>query len=349
APGQVWTGTVTVEVDGSADPIGGNVAAVSSDQQGERESDPVLPPGGGDVEPGACTCDADIYEEDDYLALATHLGAGERQTHDFCDDATDWITFTAQAGDVYTITASSWGPRADTFLALFDTDGQNLLAAADDHEGATDYSARIAWQASADGVYYVRITNQARLTGCNTGYDVWLEQREASYIYLPIMSRNYGHSGAAVTGSNGILFPMGVISHTCPDAYELNDTWQQAHAIEAGVVQVHSFDSDPEQYVADKDLVSFDASAGKTITFTIAPVTNTQTLMNLYDEHGAALGVTGTTRLVWTPASTGQYYLSVGPEDGTTAFGCADAAGYNLLLEVTETNNIYLPLVARDF
>ncbi len=57
APGATWTATVRVQVDGSANPIGANVAEVSSDQQNEQESAPVLPPGdegggSGDIDPG---------------------------------------------------------------------------------------------------------------------------------------------------------------------------------------------------------------------------------------------------------------------------------------------------------
>ncbi len=52
APSATWVATIIVRVDGTADPIGGNVAAVSSDQQGEQETNPVLPPGGGDVQYG---------------------------------------------------------------------------------------------------------------------------------------------------------------------------------------------------------------------------------------------------------------------------------------------------------
>jgi uncharacterized repeat protein (TIGR01451 family) len=48
APGAVWTADIIVRVDGTADPIGGNVAAVSSDQQDVQETDPVFPPGNGD-------------------------------------------------------------------------------------------------------------------------------------------------------------------------------------------------------------------------------------------------------------------------------------------------------------
>jgi hypothetical protein len=307
----------------------------------------------GDVPAWACTCPPDGYEEDDLYTQAAGLSMGERQTHDFCNDATDWITFTVQAGDVYTITTSSWGQRADTFLTLFDTDARTLLAANDDYEGTTDYSSRIVWQAPADGVYYVRTTNRAGLIGCVTDYDLLIESQaqqepEFFFIYLPIMMRNYGDGGGTSYGNS--LYPTGVISHTCPDDYETDDTWQQAEFIEPDDVQLHSFDSDTQRYAADKDFVWFDVSAGRTITFTVAPINNTPALLELYDEHGAALNVTGTTQLVWIPAITGHYYLSVSPL--TTTFGCADAVGYNLLLtevpEMAPTRAIYLPIIMRN-
>jgi hypothetical protein len=293
-----------------------------------------------------CTCQGDAYEGDDVPVQVTPLQVGYayRQTRDFCDDAADWITFTARVNNVYTITTSSWGQRADTLLALFDTDGRTLLAANDDYEGTADYSSRIVWQAPADGVYYVRTTNQTRLTGCNTNYAVWIERQEVSSIYLPIVARNY--STVAVAKPDAVFYPMGVISHTCPDDYESDDTWQQARAVETGIVQAHSFDSNPEHYVADKDVVWFDASIGRTITFTVASITNTQTLLELYNEHGAALDVTGTTRLVWTPTTDGRHYLSV--SSLTTTFGCADTVGYNLLAETSPLSIIYLPLVIKD-
>jgi hypothetical protein len=61
--------------------------------------------------------------------------------------------------------------------------------------------------------------------------------------------------------------------------------------------------------------------------------------------------VAGTTQLVWTPATTGRYYLSVSPL--TTTFGCADMVGYHLLLtemeEMAPERAIYLPTIMRDY
>ena len=301
-----------------------------------------------------CTCPPDEYEGDDVPGLAKPIGVGASngQAHDFCDDPVDWLAFTAEAGDVYTITTSSWGQRADTFLTLFDTDARTRLATNDDYEGATDYSSRIIWQARTDGVYYVRTTNRAGLTGCQTDYEIWIEHAERSGLFLPLVMRNY-HSGpgtvagraTATAGPEAILSPTGIITHTCPDAYEIDDTRQEAHPIEPGSGQVHSFDSNPATHAADKDFVWFDIEGGHTITFTVAPLTNTLTLLELYDNRGTGLDVTGTTQLVWTATAAGRYYLSVSPLE--TTFGCADTAGYYLVAETPQTRVIYLPLVMR--
>jgi uncharacterized repeat protein (TIGR01451 family) len=133
-------------------------------------------------------CGKDIYEEDDTFQQAREFVVGTSQAHQFCDDATDWVKLTTRANSVYTITTSSWGQRADTFLALFDTDGHTLLAANDDY--TTDYSSRIVWQAPANGIYYSRITNRDGVIGHNTDYDLWIEDQDPLSLYLPVVMRN---------------------------------------------------------------------------------------------------------------------------------------------------------------
>jgi len=144
----------------------------------------------GNAVVGMQACGADSYEEDDTASQAKVLVVGTSQAHQFCDDATDWVKFSAKANAVYTITTSSWGQRADTFLALFDTDGHTLLAANDNYTGATDHSSRITWQTPGSGVYYVRTTNQDGLTGCHTYYSLLIEDQEQRHMYLPIIMRN---------------------------------------------------------------------------------------------------------------------------------------------------------------
>jgi hypothetical protein len=294
-----------------------------------------------------CSCGGDSYEEDDTPAQANLLVTGEanKQAHTFCDDATDWVKFTARAGSIYTITTSSWGQRADTFVALFEADGSTLLAANDDYAGTTDFSSRIVWQAAKDGTYLVRITNRAQIAGCDTEYDLWLETKVIYNQFLPFVVRNFDK--ATVTGFKGLLSTTGIINHSCPDAYETDDTWQQAHGVESGVAQIHSFDSDPRGFAADKDFVEFEAAAGRTVTFTVGPVTNTQTLLELYDRKGAVLDETGTTQLVWMPEADGRYFLSVSPM--AASFGCADEVGYRLLMEQEPIFRLLLPLVVKDY
>jgi uncharacterized repeat protein (TIGR01451 family) len=190
-PGGTLTLTFRIAVGGCVSHIGGNIAAVQSDQQGEQRTDPVFPPGGGVV----IACPLDAYEDDDTMAQAKEVQAGymPAQSHTFCDDSTDWSFFTARAGEVYTITTSAWGARADTLLALFDADGHTLLRVNDDCPGSTDHSSCIVWAAPADGSYYVRTTNQGDVIGCQTEYDLWIEHsvEVGLWMYLPLVVRDY--------------------------------------------------------------------------------------------------------------------------------------------------------------
>ncbi len=289
-----------------------------------------------------CTCVPDTYEEDDGPSQAVTLTVGITQTHNFCEDTADWLIFNATQGMVYTITTSAWGTRADTVMALFASDAQTLLAFNDDASGTTDYSSRIVWLAQETGPLYVQVTNQGATTGCYNGYDVVLSTGEHRYyeLYLPLVIRRVQPARSA----RGVLEPMGVISHTCPDAYETDDVWWQATLITDVVTQVHSFDSDPTQYVPDKDFVQVDLRAGESITFAVTAMTNTRTLMTLYDTNGAAIvGVTSTTVLTWRAPQAGQYYVGITPL--TTTFGCTNTVRYHLSGEVLRLKELYLPLI----
>jgi hypothetical protein len=180
------------------------------------------------------------------------------------------------------------------------------------------------------------------LTANETEYDVWMEVEQGRLAYLPLVTNN--HARVTVSG----IRPAGVIQHSCPDVYEADDTWQQAMAIEAGVPQVHSFDSDPAHYAADKDFVWFELFGGQTITFTVTPVAGTPTLLELYDARGTALNVSSTTsQLVWVAPRSGRYHLGVSPR--TTSFGCSDQVGYNLYTEVATVWVIHVPLIRREY
>jgi hypothetical protein len=327
-----------------------------------------------------CTCPPDRWEPDDTWDQAKELPVGVAQTHDFCDDATDWTYFTVQRGFVYTITTSSWGQRADTVLGLYGPDGTTLLASSDDFEGTDDYSSLIVWQAPTDaqGEYYVRTTNRSDLIGCDTDYDVHIAQKAFYFYYLPLIHRQFtAVAPAAQTeapaetepapasadtleeppqpeGEPAIepeitLSPTGIITHTCPDTYEEDDTWELAGPIRDGELQVHSFDSNPAEWAADKDFVSFYIRSEQSITFTIPTVTGTQTLMELYDADGIPIPEHKTTadNLILTDLARGRYFLSVSPRLAT--YGCADVAGYELQADMSPVTVIYLPLLLRSW
>jgi hypothetical protein len=230
---------------------------------------------------------------------------------------------------------------------------------------------------AAGGTYYLRTTNKAGLTGCLTDYDIWMDRLVRSALYLPVIERDYtapqaasqvGAPASAAPDQNAtapaqesapeapaehpeeVLSPTGEIYHFCPDTFETDDTWQQARPIVPGVLQVHSFDSDPALYAADKDFVYMDVRAGRTITFTVQVVTNTLTLLEMYDQEGKALPeVTGGDELVWTPTVPGLYYLGVGPQPVTSRFGCTDQVGYQLRMELEPMAYLYLPVVMRSY
>ena len=120
-PGATWTTIVRVQVDGSANPIGANVAEVSSDQQNEQETDPVLPPddgggGSGNVDPGLAL--AKTAEDENgaplYVGDIVH----------YVISVTNASTQTAQTGVVVTDSL----PAGVTFVeATPAPDGQNPL------------------------------------------------------------------------------------------------------------------------------------------------------------------------------------------------------------------------------
>jgi hypothetical protein len=174
---------------------------------------------------------------------------------------------------------------------------------------------------------------------------VWIDVQEEFFQFLPVVTQMYTPSG--VTSLNSPESPDGIINHVCPDVFEVDDTWQLAHAIDPGLVQTHSFDSNPAGFAADKDFVWFDAKAGRTVTFTVAPAINTVTLLELYNKKGDALDVTAATDLVWTPDEDGRHFLSVSPM--STTYGCTDEVGYGLLMDTIPSFDIFLPLVGKDF
>jgi hypothetical protein len=291
---------------------------------------------------------------------------GLSQTHDFCDDPVDWYRFSVGVGSLYTITTSSWGQRADTFVAVFDRDGQEMLFGNDDYEGSSDFSSQVVWLPPQSGDFYLRVTNRADLLGFHTEYEMDLEEKKVYLFYMPMtfidftvpaipdMKEPHQSSIARNLSQNGIfdilgpLGPEGIIVHSCPDAFEIDDNWTSANLILPGEVQLHSFDSDPVLWAADKDFVSFELLTNQVITFTTSSITGTSALLELYDHQGVALPLSGIDQLVFDPGiGGGQFYLSATPV--SEIFGCMDVAGYTLSAEFKPIWQVFAPIFLLEF
>lgn len=101
----------------------------------------------------------DAYEPDNTPAQAKIiLTNGTLQEHTLClAGDSDWMTFFAEAGVVYTIETSmlDWA-ETDTWLSLYESDGKTLIDENDDVDWGL-YS-RIEWTAPADMNVYIRVT-----------------------------------------------------------------------------------------------------------------------------------------------------------------------------------------------
>ena len=316
----------------------------------------------GDVPADIANCPADSYEEDDIYLEANDLLPDQDQSHDFCDDPVDWYKINVSAGRLYTITTSSWGQRADTFLALFNSDGQEMLLGNDDYSGSSDFSSQVVWLPPHGGEFYLRVTNRADLHGFHTEYEMSLAEKKVFLLYMPIVAKAYttpsapdlkephlsSPAGFPQHGLFDILGPTGVITHMCMDDFEIDDTWTSAVPIASGETQLHSFDSDPTLWAADKDFVSFELRTNQAITFTVTSITGTSALLELYDNRGIATGLSGVDQLVFDPGlGGGHFYLSATPV--SEVFGCTDVAGFNLTAELKPIWQIFSPIVVLNF
>ena len=119
-----------------------------------------------------CLASQDIYESDDSAETAKPIIIGQTQTHNIDRPGDqDWVKFTAQAGETYTIRTANLGTSADTYLYLYDTDRTTLLASNDDYGGSL--ASQIEWAAPATGTYYVAVQHwNPNAGGCGTTYDL---------------------------------------------------------------------------------------------------------------------------------------------------------------------------------
>jgi hypothetical protein len=221
----------------------------------------------------------------------------------------------------------------------------------------------VTWIPTQSGDYYLRVTNRADLLGFHTEYEMSLAEMKGYLIFIPVIIldnpppavpalKEPHQSSIAGNSSLSALFdiysPQGIIKHSCMDAFELDDTWTSASPIVSGQAQLHSFDSDPVLYAADKDFVSFELLTNQVMTFTATSNTGTSVLLELYDHQGVALAVSGVDQLVYDPAlDAGLFYLSATPV--SELFGCTDEAGYTLTADFKPIYQLFAPIIHSNY
>ncbi len=179
-PGEsrAFTFRVTVDEGTAGQAVGGNVAAVTSDQDGgPLITPPVAPPETPLPRPPAGTRytylpvvtrhhlseppqppGGDGYEPDGTCGQATPIILGAPQTHTF-DPAgdVDWFRLAMTAGKTYIVQSGELQGGADTIVQLYAGDCIVLLAENDDYEG--NLWSRVEWQATETGAFYLRVRN----------------------------------------------------------------------------------------------------------------------------------------------------------------------------------------------
>jgi len=151
-------------------------------------------------------CSADPHEPDNDRANAHSMIIDSvPEQHNFCPSTdNDWLKFTAQAGQTYTIETTGIGRLSDTQICLRDNLGNQI--ACDDDSGVQNGS-KITWQANAPGEYYVQV-NQ------------------------PVQN----------TAGPDTLYEVSISSGQCRlDLYEPDDTSQQARVMNLGSAMLHNF------------------------------------------------------------------------------------------------------------
>lgn len=150
--------------------------------------------------------DEDEYEPDDTMAQANEILLDVPQTHNIhiLRDH-DWVFFQAEDGVSYNIETSNLGSELDTIIYLYDATGEEL--AQDDDGGEESLASRIIWAADSTGALYVMIR------------DYWGNRIESEM--------QYNISVAEITPVEA-------------DAYEPDDTQDEASEIEVGLHQTHN-------------------------------------------------------------------------------------------------------------
>jgi hypothetical protein len=195
--------------------------------------------------------DPDEYEPDDTMEDANELTLGVPQKHTIhVEGDHDWLRFQVEGSSSYIIETLDLKGGIDTIVHLYDETGEEL--ATNDDGSGEDLSSRIVWTAASDSVLYVMVRD-------------FSEERVES----------------------GMEYTLSVTESEPPepDAYEPDDSQEEAGEIEVGTPQRHNL-----HVTGDRDWMCFQAIAGMDYvmeTFNLGD--RIDTYLALYDAAGELL------------------------------------------------------------
>ncbi len=222
----------------------------------------------------------DEYEPDDTIAQAKQILLDVPQNHTIhVQGDHDWIYFQAEEEITYVIETSDLGTDIDTVIYLYNEDGEEL--AQNDDGGEESLASRITWSVDSTGILYVMI-------------------------------QSYSDDGASPNMHYSISVSEGAPFEA--DAYEPDDSRDQASEIEVGSSQSHNL-----HVTGDDDWISLQATAETNYvieTFNLGD--RIDTIISLYDADDQELasdddggGEHLASRLTWTAASDGVLYVMI--------------------------------------
>lgn len=238
----------------------------------------------------------DDFEPDDVCGQARDIPTdGTHQTRLFqAPGDVDWIKFTIAAGETFALIADQTAQGVNPTITLFSSCVQARSA-----ETVAQGVRQVSAFSSTDQIYYARIANQ-----------------------------NPDRFGADAS------YRISVLAATCvPDAFEENDTLNQAKPLGLNQTQTHNICPAGDQDWAQLTLTAGEIYVIKTSNLGFAA----DTVLELWDSQGNKIAVNDdydyvkASRIFFEPPTTGVYYAMVRHHDPVAA---GANTNYDLSLEI---------------
>ena len=155
----------------------------------------------------------DQYENDDNLVGAKVIVVNDPspQNHSFhTANDEDWVKFYGLQGVRYNIKASQTTIISDPIIQVYGSNGTTLKGSSNSSGAGVEES--LIWTCPADGLYYVRLTNNSGHYGANVRYKLKVYNPIAfslpGYVKGRITSGGSGVAGAVIRAGNGTAITL---------------------------------------------------------------------------------------------------------------------------------------------